>query len=162
MLSNALYLIRPLQLNNMSVYINSSICHVLCAFKKHLSLAITFIFLSSFSFGQLINLEIEPNLSSGIVIPMDSTTMLETVQFKVIDMDFAKSEFIYRELVKYDGVTIGYGKSVLDSKIIVSYHAPFTANHILAILDRVNIEAYYDVNGEDVYYQKNEFSFFIR
>ncbi len=112
--------------------------------------------------AQLVKLDLIPHLSSGIVTPMGSINTIEVVQFKVVDMDLEKSEQILHELSKYDGDIIGFGKSILDSKIIVSYTNPFTANHILAILDRVNIKAYYEVNGQNVYFVKNEISFFIR
>lgn len=123
-----------------------------------------FIFAMLFSgsaLSQLNELEIFPDVTSGIIQTIDDNHSVGIIQFKIIDFDLEKAAFIHQELTKYSGEVLGYGYSVLDHKILVSYADPMYPNFLLAILDRVNIKGYYEVAGSQVFYQKDGKSSFI-
>lgn len=111
--------------------------------------------------AQLNEINIDPNLTSGIVQEMDSLHDEAIVQYKILDLDLEMANLIFKDLSKYEGSITGFGQAVIDQKIIVSFKAPFTPNHILSILDRVNIKGYYEVSGENIYYFKDGNSFFL-
>ncbi len=123
--------------------------------------------LSFSSYSQLEDLSVNPSLSSGIIQTIDPNSVADTppigiVQFKIVDMDLEKAQFIQKEFTKYEGEIIGFGYAVLDQKIIVSYTNPIYPNFLLAILDRVNIKGYFAENGSNVYYEKDGKSAFLR
>lgn len=112
--------------------------------------------------AQLEELEINSSLTSGIVQDIDSSNQIGMVQFKVEDLDLEKVSIIRSEFQKYAGDIIGFGYSVLDSKIIISYKSPVYPNYLLAILDRSNIVGFYEQGGLIIYYFKDGYSSFIR
>lgn len=112
--------------------------------------------------AQLEELEINSSLTSGIVQDIDSSNQVGMVQFKVEDLDLEKVSIIRSEFQKYAGDIIGFGYSVLDSKIIISYQSPVYPNYLLAILDRSNIVGFYEQEGLIIYYFKDGYSSFIR
>ncbi len=122
-----------------------------------ISLAFSFI-----SFSQIQDIEVNSTIQTGIIQTIDQNNELGIIQMKVVGMDFEMAQQIRFEFVKYQGEIIGYGYSVLDNLIIVSYNSPIYPNFLQAILDRVNIDAFYSQNGQDVYYQKDGYSAFIR
>ncbi len=112
--------------------------------------------------AQLEHLEINPTLTSGIIQSIDSTNQIGFIQLKIVDLDLEKVNFIRSEFNKYSGDILGYGYSVLDSKIIVCYQLPVYPNYLLAILDRSNIKGFYEHQGSLIYYVKDGYSSFIR
>lgn len=115
--------------------------------------------LSAQDFG---NMEVDNSIESGIIVPVNSPSDIGVIQFKIDNLTKPMYESILRELNKYNGEIVNCGAKIEDKKLIVSYVSPTYPNFILAILDRVNISGYYDVNGVDTYYFKDGYSAFIR
>ncbi len=115
--------------------------------------------LSAQDFGSM---AVEQNLSSGIIVPLNSSNEIGVVQFKIDDMDEAMYATVLKEFKKYEGEIVNCGADIVEKKLIVSYISTTYPNFLLAILDRVNIHAYYELNGTQTFYVKDGHSAFIR
>lgn len=129
---------------------------------KLLKATILLLLVSSYSFGQMGKLLVNSSISSGIITPINSTNEIGLVQFKIDNFSSDVVKKIIIEFEKYSGDILDCGYSVPESKLIVSFKDPIYVNYLLAILDRVNIRGYYDLNGVETRYFKDGNSGFIR
>lgn len=127
-----------------------------------LSTFVAIVFFSFSGISQLAELEVNELLTSGVMVELSQESDLGVVQIILDDLDSESATEVYREFSKYSGEIVGLGMSVLEKKIIISYRDPINPNFLLAILDRVNLRAFYDENGDEIYYVKDGNSSFIR
>jgi|TARA_R110000737_G_scaffold353499_1_gene406230 hypothetical protein len=129
---------------------------------KLLKTAVLLFLLCSHSFGQMGTLQVDSTISSGIIIPLNLSNDIGLVQFKIDNFNLDVAKKVVFEFEKYTGEIIDCGYSVPESKVIVSYQDPMYINYILAILDRVNIRGYYELNGVETRFVKDGNSRFVR
>lgn len=127
-----------------------------------LSVFIAVAFFSFSGISQLAELEVNELITSGVIVELGQESDLGVVQIILDDLDSESATEVYREFSKYSGEIVGLGMSILEKKIIISYREPINPNFLLAILDRINLRAFYDENGDEIYYVKDGNSSFIR